>query len=128
MPSWACLGWTSVLGLEGRQAIAPTVRSGKRKERRLVRPGGPARASCTFERRIESIIPRLKMTCNRRQFLAATAAGAALGLREAAAQSPVKRVDALAGEVGITTSSLDRHVSAKGESGLITLMDLPKFI
>lgn len=69
------------------------------------------------------------MTCTRRGFLAATAAGLALGsLPEAVAQPPAKRVDALAGEVGITTSSLDRQVSATGEPGFITLLDLPKFM
>jgi hypothetical protein len=45
-----------------------------------------------------------------------------------AAQAPAKRGDTLAGEVGITTSSIDRHVSARGETGFITLLDLPRFM
>ncbi|MBI3467520.1 MAG: sugar phosphate isomerase/epimerase [Planctomycetes bacterium] len=61
--------------------------------------------------------------------MAASAAGLTLGpLPQLRAQTPVQRAEALAREVGITTSSLDRHVSATGGNGLIALLDLPKFM
>jgi hypothetical protein len=72
------------------------------------------------------------MICTRRDFLTTTAAGLTLGsfsqFAPTAAAAPAAAIPALAKEVGITSSSLDRHITRTGEAGLITLLDLPKFM
>jgi sugar phosphate isomerase/epimerase len=69
------------------------------------------------------------MRLSRREFLAAGSATVALGglsLRPAVAAP--RRFPELAGEVGITTSSIDRHFSPTGESGLLSVFEMPRFL
>ncbi len=59
----------------------------------------------------------------RREILLATATAPLLSF---ARTSAAEQQDVLAGEVGITTSSLSGHVSASGGQGKIAVLDLPK--
>ena len=69
------------------------------------------------------------MHLTRRQFVATCAAGAAAAaLPPRSTHAAPRGFPELAGQIGVTTSSVDAHFSPTNETGKLALLDLPRFL